>query len=111
MVLVFHNQVFNGGFHQYFANCYGQFAPETIISLNEIGALEKAGLLEDALALVNYDNLSADAFRQALLKGEISGLYETNELFDSLDSLDDKYYDSGDDVEVLLEKYLAGQQP
>ena len=30
LIVVLHNQVFNGGFHQYFVNGYGQFSKITI---------------------------------------------------------------------------------
>ncbi|AYN00137.1 DUF4375 domain-containing protein [Chryseobacterium sp. 3008163] len=40
LTVVLENQVLNGGFHQYFANSYGQFAKETIDALIEIGAFK-----------------------------------------------------------------------
>ncbi|MPT34194.1 MAG: DUF4375 domain-containing protein, partial [Flavobacterium sp.] len=58
LIVVFHNQIFNGGFHQYFVNGYGQFAKETIDALKTIGALKKAELLEEALKIVNSESYS-----------------------------------------------------
>ena len=36
MTVILHNQVINGGFHQYFLNGYGQFAEPTIECLENI---------------------------------------------------------------------------
>ena len=48
LVVIYHNQVFNGGHDQWFTNHYGQFATETINSLILIGANSKAHLLKQA---------------------------------------------------------------
>lgn len=106
MIVVFHNQVFNGGFHQYFVNGYGQFVGQTIKYLKEINASEKAGLLEKALAIVNYKNLDMDIFRHVLLNRQLDKLFVTDELFNALEELDDNYYDSKEEIEELLNSYL-----
>jgi hypothetical protein len=49
MVVVFHNQVFNGGLHQYFFNSYGQFANETVDCLRIIKAYPQADILNKAI--------------------------------------------------------------
>jgi hypothetical protein len=110
LVINFHNQVFNGGFHQYFVNGYGQFAIETIEALLEIGASKKSKLLKKALYLVNYDNLSNEVFRKELLNKELYLLFVSDSLFDPLEELDAKYYDIEDEeIEDLLGTYLLIQ--
>ena len=103
MVVILHNQVINGGFHQYFVNGYGQFAKETIHALVEIGALRKAELLNTALTIVNSKNMTDVDFREKLLKKEIEPLFVRDELFEPLDKLDSEYYETEEeDIERLL---------
>lgn len=107
LIVVFHNQIFNGGFHQYFVNGYGQFAKETIDALKTIGALKKAKLLKDALNIVNSEDDPDDIFRKKLLEKQIPDLFSTDSLFESLDNLDAVYYsDENEDIEQLLGSYL-----
>lgn len=108
MLLIFHNQVYNGGFHQYFVNGYGQFAKETVECLNKIGAIKKAQLLQQALDIVNYEKNSDIMFRKKLLKKSIKALFIEDVLFESLDKLDFEYYslDEVEDIESLLGNYL-----
>jgi Domain of unknown function (DUF4375) len=108
LVVVFHSQVINGGFHQYFVSGYGQFAKETIDALIEIGAVEKSKLLYAALTLVNKDNNSDVDFRKKLLTGDIQQLFVGDELFDPLDELDTQYYSNEiENIEYLLGSYLS----
>lgn len=107
LIVVFHNQVFNGGFHQYFVNGYGQFAKETINALAIIGALKKADLLEEALKIVNFENYSDNTFRKKLLEKQIPQLFSKDNLFEPLDNLDNSYYTvENEDIEQLLGNYL-----
>ena len=105
-VVILHNQVLNGGFHQYFLNGYGQFAYITIRNLDKIKAKDASKNLEAALDIVNRDNLSESQFRAKLLRGEISILFDSDELFIALENLDDGYYDTSDEVIDLLNTYL-----
>ncbi|MEM9681575.1 MAG: DUF4375 domain-containing protein, partial [Bacteroidota bacterium] len=57
LVVLFHNQVFNGGFHQYFFNAYGQFAYELLDSLTTIGAKSTVELLKKVLSKVNSEGI------------------------------------------------------
>jgi hypothetical protein len=108
LVVVLHNQVFNGGFHQYFVNGYGQFAKETINALVEIGAFRKAELLKEALGIVNFENDNSEIFREKLITKKIKALFVGNDLDDPLNKLDDEYYDSEvEDINLLLGKYLV----
>lgn len=108
LIVVMHNQVFNGGLDQYFVNGYGQFAKETISALKEVGAQKKALILEQAFKLVNDEDLSAVEFRKRLLNNEIKYLFEEDSLSESLNALDMDYYNSEDeDVQQLLTQYLV----
>ncbi len=107
LVVVFHNQIFNGGFHQYFVNGYGQFAKETINALFNIGAQNKADLLKEALLKVNSENNTDPVFRRRILEKDISQLFVSDELFGPLDELDTKFYAcEQEDIEQLLADYL-----
>ena len=101
-ILVFHNQVFNGRFHQYFSNGYGQFALETIINLRLIHANTKADMLVKAFNFINSKDLKIEDFRNELLNRTISKLFLTDELFDVLEEIDDSYDESNEDIEELL---------
>jgi len=107
LVIVLHNQVFNGGFHQYFVNGYGQFAKETINALIKIGAIKKANLLQLAFAKVNINNNAPEIFRSQLIKKEIKPLFEGDDLYEPLDKLDSEYYlQEDEDIVQLLNRYL-----
>jgi hypothetical protein len=107
LVIVLHNQVFNGGFHQYFVNGYGQFASETIEALERIGASKKAGYLKNAFEIVNSENDIDVVFREKLLSREIKELFIEDDLFDPLDELDTQYYnEEKESIEDLLANYL-----
>lgn len=107
LVVVFYNQIFNGGFHQFFVNGYGQFSKETINVLITIGALNKAKLLKEALNIVNAENNTDPVFRKKLLEKEIKSLFIDDYLFEPLDKLDVQYYAiENEDLEQLLCDYL-----
>ncbi|AYB31257.1 DMP19 family protein [Chryseolinea soli] len=110
LVVVVHNQVFNGGFHQYFFNGYGQFAKETIRSLIKINAPRRAELLVKALKLVNKEGWPDNVFRERLLKKDLRQLFVDDDLFEPLNQLDIQYYDYDDkeeeDIVQRLSNYL-----
>jgi hypothetical protein len=110
LVIVLHNQVFNGGFHQYFVNGYGQFAKETIDALINIKSFTKADLLKKALACVNVESFDDSTFREKLLTRDLSSLFIGDDLFDPLGKLDEQYYaNDAEDIEQLLGAYLKNQ--
>lgn len=98
-------EVNNGGFNQYFVNGYGQFARETIKSLELISACKTAEILTKALDNVQ-NGLDDDDFRKELLEGKINDLYDSDKLDDYLMSLDNEYYEYEDDLGKLLGNYL-----
>lgn len=106
-IVVFHNQVFNGGFHQYFLNGYGQFAYLTIDHLRRIGAHQAAELLERAVEEVNRDQLPLDEFRKRFFSRRIDRIANFDDtLADFLDTLDNQYYALEEDLEQLVVAYL-----
>jgi len=110
VVITFRDQIFNGGFHQYFVNGYGQFARETIDALNTIGAVNKMKLLKEALQNVNYENDRDIIFRKRLLEKDIYNLFINDNLYKLLDQLDSQFYlIEKEDEEQLLEAYLLNR--
>lgn len=111
LIIVFNNEVYNGGFHQYFLNGYGQFAEETIPILKHIGAYLKAELLEIAFKNVNNQNFDSQTFRSKLFNKQIDSLLIEGELDDILGDLDEKYYatEGSEDLEKLLSDYLRSK--
>jgi hypothetical protein len=102
-VEVLNQQVSNGGFHQYFANQYGQFAYLTIENLRIIGANDFAELVLSATSILNDDNLDEESFGAKVYRHELDKIESYDkELCDYLDSLDSKYYEL--DIELLTEK-------
>lgn len=99
-------EVGGGGFNQYFVSGYGQFAKDTIDSLNLIKANKSALILEKALKYVNFNNLEDDIFRKKILFGEIDELYNDENLDDALSELDNEYSEYEDNIAVLLHNYL-----
>ncbi|MBS0028251.1 DMP19 family protein [Chitinophaga sp. 22321] len=107
LVVVLDNQLFNGGFHQYFANTYGQFALVTIDAFKSIGAYQKATIIENAYQRVNDKNEPDIIFRKKLLSRKIEALFINDNLFTPLDKLDDKYESiDKEDIVTLLANYL-----
>lgn len=104
LIGVLNQQVLNGGFIQYFDNSYGMFGYETLRVLRTIGAIASANLLEQALKLVNHEQLSESEFSQYIA----NNLVDDN-IGDELDQLDDKYYyelENSEDLEELLSNWI-----
>jgi hypothetical protein len=106
-LVVFNNQVLNGGFRQYFINGYGQFCFGTVEHLRNIGAMATAVLLQKAILLINRNNFPAKTFRDKLLSGEFHELFERDLLYEPLHDLDKSYYTGTEEIPVLLEEYLT----
>ena len=106
-VIVFHQQVLNGGLHQYFFNSYGQFAYLTVENLKLIKAFKTAEILESALSEVNIEHDDIDKFRENIFNRKNSRIVDfDNQLFDYLNDLDSKYYSLDEDIKKLLLNYL-----
>lgn len=105
--VVFHQQVYNGGLHQYFFNAYGQFAYLTVELLQLIKATKAIAILEKATNLVNNENIEQNKFRTKIFERDFPMLTDFDgDLCNSLELLDDDYYDSHEDIEQLLVDYL-----
>lgn len=107
-IFVFHNQVKNGGLHQYFFNSYGQFCFLTINNLKKNGALERVSILERALSEVNKDKFDEDYFRELVFYRKICRVTDFEQyLMNFLDDLDTKYYEiENEDIEKLMTNFL-----
>ncbi|WP_370089664.1 DUF4375 domain-containing protein [Ekhidna sp.] len=103
LIGVLNQQVLNGGFNQYFDNSYGMFGYETLRVLRTIGATATADLLEQALKLVNYDQLSEPEFSQYIANNLVD-----DSIGDELGQLDDQYdeLDNSEDLEGLLANWI-----
>lgn len=106
-IIIFHDQVFNGGLHQYFFNSYGQFAYLTIENLKLIKAFEASKILEKAVEIINSEHYNIEEFRTKIFSRKLEKITEfDDELFDLLEKLDDEYYNLDEDLEQLLVDYL-----
>ncbi len=106
LVTVLDDQVYNGGFNQYFVNGYGQFATLTINALKLIQAEAMAELVKLGTEKVNAPKYDDFTFRQKLLRGEIEALYEDDSLDNYLETLDEKYTEYPQNIGKLLSNYL-----
>lgn len=96
LIEIFDAQVFNGGFEQYYTNCYGIFSQGTIMALQSVRAFKKADLLKRALSIVKSDDDTEDAFREKLLTRNHE-IFRGNSLSYLLNDLDNEYYNSYED--------------
>ena len=107
-IVLFHSQIENGGFHQYFFNSYGQFVFLTLKNLKLIGSINRYNLLKKALEEVNNENLEEKKFRKLVYTRKVDRIvnYE-QKLFDYLNELDNEYFSlKNEDIEELLINYL-----
>lgn len=106
-IVVLHQQIFNGGLHQYFFNSYGQFAYLTAENLRLVKANNTALILEKAITYVNADGDTVDVFRKKNYTRELRSIIEfDNELFSRLDDLDNKYDLLDEDLNQLTLEYI-----
>lgn len=106
-IVVFHQQVFNGGLHQYFFNSYGQFAYLTVEHLKLIKAFKTSNILERAIGQINIEELSVNEFRAKVFSRELDRIVDFDEeLRDFLELLDKEYDNLSEDLEQLLVDYL-----
>lgn len=107
-VLVFDGQVGNGGLHQYFWNGYGQFAYETVAYLGLLGATVQAGILRQALTLLEAEEPVPNILREKMHKRNLDCLNDFEEpITAELDNLSDAYYACPEDLEMLLDDFLT----
>ncbi|MDN5214020.1 DUF4375 domain-containing protein [Fulvivirgaceae bacterium BMA12] len=106
-IVILHQQVFNGGFHQYFFNSYGMFGYLTLDSLKTINASFTLKLLKKVLDRVNDGGWDIETFKDKAFNRKIDKIVNfDNELGNYLDKCDDVYYDAEEDLLLLLGNYL-----
>lgn len=89
-IIVFHQQVFNGGLHQFFFNAYGQFAYVTIEHLKLIKAFKTSNFLERGVRQINMDKFNIDEFREKIFNRTLDRIADFDEkLSETLELLDD----------------------
>jgi hypothetical protein len=99
-VFFYNAEVNNGGHSQYFVNSSGDHWKSALEGLKEIGAEERAGILQKATALFGAAGPSVDndpRHRQLAAFSE--------EQDKAVDELDRKYYGCGENIEALLAQY------
>ncbi|UPT66921.1 MAG: DMP19 family protein [Sphingobacteriales bacterium JAD_PAG50586_3] len=106
LILICNNEVYNGGFDQYFINGYGQFAKETIAAFELIGAPLKASLVKDVYEKINSKNIDDKEFRSKIFNKEMIDVIDS--VGDQLEVLDNLYYatENSEDLEQLLGIFL-----
>ncbi|SRR5258705_4682346 len=107
-IVVVENQVINGGFDQYFTNLYGQFAFMTVVSLQNINAFEKSVLASTALKIYNPENLNEIDYARWITKREWirQEQFNNDTIHKAIESIDESYCNSKDDIVVLLDQYI-----
>jgi len=83
-------EVNNGGFNQYFINS-GQNCFETLKALKKNGKIKTAKLLENAINLINPNQISENELVEKLRKREVEELYN-EEINAELNRLDSEFY-------------------
>ncbi|MBP1617673.1 MAG: hypothetical protein H6Q14_1500 [Bacteroidetes bacterium] len=110
-IVLFHSQIENGGFHQYFFNAYGQFVFLTLKNLKLIGSENRHNLLVKALEEVNNENWDEEKFRELVFTRKLDKVVNFEQkLFDYLNELDNEYYNlENEEIEELLTNYLESR--
>lgn len=100
----FEAELNNGGFHQYFFNSAGDFAVEAHSSLQKIGAVGMAELLNSAIQIAfNGETPKNRIERQSLLE------LDEEEKEEALGELGSNFYSSDENIAELVNMYLANR--
>ena len=94
-------EINNGGFNQYFINSSGDFAHQTIQSLNAIGAKITADILQKAIDQFPDKQVPRDRDERIDAVEQIEQM--ANEVWDELDQ---KFYEYKDDLNSLNLDYI-----
>ena len=94
-------EINNGGFNQYFINSSGDFAHQTIQSLNAIGAKITADILQKAIDQFPDKQVPRDRDERIDAVEQIEQM--ANEVWDELDQ---KFYEYKDDLNSLNLNYI-----
>jgi hypothetical protein len=101
----FESEVNNGGFSQFFYNSSGDFANETLGSLNAIGAIRTAELLKKALMAFGGE-LPTNRNKRELLLDKLL----TDSISEILDKCDTEFYQYVDNLEELNYEYILSNK-
>ncbi|WP_375562757.1 DUF4375 domain-containing protein [Bernardetia sp. OM2101] len=106
-IVIFHEQVFNGGIDQYYVNSYGIFSSITIDNLRYIGSAKEADILEEVFLKLRK-NYSDKEFINKLFWSDLNEIYE-KEWEDFAEAKTEQYYELSEANHIYdnLEKYLT----
>jgi Domain of unknown function (DUF4375) len=93
-------EVNNGGFHQFFLNSSGEYVPETLSALAEIGATQTRDLVKRATTVAFPGGYPADPADHR------TSLAAFDEVADALDLLDTEFYRYVEPLADLVNGYL-----
>ena len=109
--VILYRQVYNGGFHQYFANGYGLFVELTIHYLKQMGAAKCSAIVQEAMEAINTDGYSPEELQERIFSNIMPAIRDFDEtLCYKLEVLDNRYYNlekDGEDIEALMAGYLV----
>jgi hypothetical protein len=96
------NEVYNGGFMQYFYNSSGEHAVSMVGVLRSFGALGAAAIVEEAI------NLAGPGSIGFVERDYVKAIQSTpSDTRDKLASLARSFFDQSDDMHLRLYRYLA----
>lgn len=101
-VLILDAEVNNGGHSQYFFNSSGDQWQSALEGLKAMGFKERLSVFEDVLKLFGEDGLTVDRSKRS---GQLADVYTEHE--ESFDELDGRYYQSEENVEVMMMRYVV----
>ena len=99
------NEVYNGGFMQYFHNSSGEHAVQMVGVLRSFSATNAAAIVEEAICLAGPG--STEFVEPNFVKALQSTPSDTR---DKLDSLARRFFDQSDDMHLQLYRYLAAHR-
>ena len=91
----------NGGFYQFFWNSSGEFAHETVVSLNTIGAVRTAALVQKAIDLFPGGKVPTDREEREDLLEQIQD--EAGKVWNMLDQ---EFFKYTEDLNLLNMEYI-----
>ena len=94
-------EVNNGGVYQFFSNSSGEYVPETLQALSDIGAPRTRALLEQAVAIAFPGGYPADPTSFA------DALADFDDVADGLEPLDAQFFVYAEPLADLTNHYLA----
>ena len=106
-IISFEEDVYCDGFNGFFINSHGFMAFDTLYALEKIGAQKTAEILKKALQTINLNGRSDEELKLAIANEEIKELYESDEMDEKLNELDNRFYDVDEDISALLEAYIS----